>query len=448
MVMGMFAQTRCSTDDFPHRVLRSHMLTVTVYTPDAQKGYYRASRFEWSSMIGHVTLDNTSFLDDWRKPHNPEIPEHGIGFAEEFGMANPPGFEPRKGSRFLKLGVGVCENHASAPYDFNYAYRVVDPGQWTWQSTESSMVLKTRKTLGKHGYAFEKRISVENATITIHHILENIGEKPISTWTYSHNFFNRPNSFTGTNYTFNVPVSLTRDSFDACTGDATGILNPTHVSPKAWKSQDARDAPALSSALSPQISSKEFYFSRELNASDVIYCDFGFTSSTPNRFSVRDAHGNGFNKVGTESLQTLHFYAVNTTLAVEPFSHIHLKPGEKTSWTHHVTFIASPESKQVESTLIYMFFQAFVVMTAFLLLGWTCKCIFTAVCKKHRTSERLSDQEVKPVDEQEVNKNGPTEGDAKAEESGKPKNYGSCVPVIEAGGKNTSEPTQECEALP
>eukprot|EP00466_Bigelowiella_natans_P018873 jgi/Bigna1/141612/aug1.64_g16320 len=151
-----------SPPTFPKIVLRNKEVEATVYTPNAKSGYYRSSRFEWSSMIGQIKLltSGVSFFGDWRKPHNPLIPgdessvslsvgdstdvlcvidfsetpliEHGIGFAEEFGMANPPGFQPKKGTHFLKIGVGICENDRDdAPYDFNYPYKVVVPGNWS-----------------------------------------------------------------------------------------------------------------------------------------------------------------------------------------------------------------------------------------------------------------------------------------------------------------------------
>eukprot|EP00325_Prymnesiales_sp_UTEX-LB-985_P031908 CAMPEP_0174737934 /NCGR_PEP_ID=MMETSP1094-20130205/69082_1 /TAXON_ID=156173 /ORGANISM="Chrysochromulina brevifilum, Strain UTEX LB 985" /LENGTH=72 /DNA_ID=CAMNT_0015941249 /DNA_START=8 /DNA_END=223 /DNA_ORIENTATION=+ len=65
-------------------------LHATVFLPHARKGYYRSSRYDWGSMIGHLVLQvpngggNVTLCTSTQpRPHRPSSTEHVIGFAAE-----------------------------------------------------------------------------------------------------------------------------------------------------------------------------------------------------------------------------------------------------------------------------------------------------------------------------------------------------------------------------
>jgi len=119
-----------------------------------------------------------------------------------------------------------------------------------------------------------------------------------------------------------------------------------------------------------------------------------------NRFRVKDSKGNGFEKESTEVMQILHFYAVNTTLAVEPFSHIHLEHGEEISWGHTIRFFTGSnplsdgnedDDGRVSSILLIVCFKILGGMLMLILVSSAIGACFRGRCclvLLHRGSRR------------------------------------------------------------
>src|SRR5689334_67880 len=105
------AAPAASGDDplsYPHAVLTNGALTLTVLLPDASRGYYRGSRFDWSGLVARAECGGHSLFAPWKSPHDPTDPEGAFGTAEEFGMKGPDGYtEAKAGETFLKIGVGL-----------------------------------------------------------------------------------------------------------------------------------------------------------------------------------------------------------------------------------------------------------------------------------------------------------------------------------------------------
>ena len=120
---------------YPNVTIEGHGVRAVVYIPDADKGYYRSSRFDWGSMVGRVQLavpnnggNVTLFTDARPRPHRPLLSDHVLGLAAEFGCGVrgtlcTPGHgydllatngvlgygDAGKGGTFLKLGVGKLQ---------------------------------------------------------------------------------------------------------------------------------------------------------------------------------------------------------------------------------------------------------------------------------------------------------------------------------------------------
>ena len=100
---------------FPMLELANDELTMGLYLPDAEKGYYRGTRFDWSGIIERVEYKGHRFYGAWRFPHDPTGHDFVSGPAEEFGMDNPSGFdEVEAGGSFVKVGVGLLQKGEDA----------------------------------------------------------------------------------------------------------------------------------------------------------------------------------------------------------------------------------------------------------------------------------------------------------------------------------------------
>ena len=115
----------------PKLELANDELSMILYLPDAEKGYYRGTRFDWSGVIAWVQYRGHEFYGPWRFPHDPEGHDFITGPAEEFGMDQPSGFdEVGAGGSFVKVGVGLLRRGAEAEYEFHGDYEIIRPGEW------------------------------------------------------------------------------------------------------------------------------------------------------------------------------------------------------------------------------------------------------------------------------------------------------------------------------
>ena len=105
--------------DYPGLELDNGVIQVSIYLPDAERGHYRGTRFDWSGIIERVDYADHRFYAPLHTEHNPLGHDVVSGPAEEFAMFNPMGFaEARAGESFVKIGVGPLEKGASDEYQF------------------------------------------------------------------------------------------------------------------------------------------------------------------------------------------------------------------------------------------------------------------------------------------------------------------------------------------
>src|SRR5262249_36899556 len=123
--------------EYPNVVLTNGELALTVVLPDAKRGFYRGTRFDWSGQVARAEYRGHTLFAPWKSPHDPENYEDAIGTAEEFGINAPVGRDPaRPGEAFMKIGVGLLEKPDGEPYRFSRAYRVVEQGAWKLRTGE------------------------------------------------------------------------------------------------------------------------------------------------------------------------------------------------------------------------------------------------------------------------------------------------------------------------
>ena len=199
LVLNVYADENSFPDKYPHVVLSNDIIETSVFLPDAKKGFYRSTRYDWSGHTWHLTYKNHSYFLQkneknpmpLKQDHDPEFAHHGAGFATEF-------FENGRDSgckTFLKIGIGHLDSE-----DKN---RIVDSRKWEtlYGKNWVEFTHKLKDSCG-YGYIYIKRMELTEgkSELVISHSLKNTGTKAINTQQYNHNFFSIDNDYSGRNY--------------------------------------------------------------------------------------------------------------------------------------------------------------------------------------------------------------------------------------------------------
>jgi hypothetical protein len=279
---------------------------VSLHLPDAEHGYYRGTRFDWSGLIEAVEYAGHRFYGPLHEEHDPHVHDCVGGPAEEFAMFHPMGFdEAAPGESFVKVGVGLLERSTPDAYCFDGNYRMVRPGDWT-VDREPTAATFTHTLEGERGWAYRYRKTVRledgEPAFTIHHVLENLGDKTIDIDHYSHNFTIIDDVPYGPDYTVEVPFAT----------DA-----PVALGHHAWFLDD------------------RIHVEKPLE-DGVLWGPLfeGTDPGTHNAAIVRNRKtGASVSFRGDAPITRMVFWAVERAACPEPFIHIYLEPGQTKEWS-------------------------------------------------------------------------------------------------------------------
>lgn len=182
---------KCCAEDARVAVLASGGLELRVSLPDAEAGYYRGTRFDWSGIVMDARWKGIPLFGEFQDPRDPCKPDHVGGTAEEFDPDGPESFGP-VGEGFLKIGVGILRRGSEAPYDRDGEYEILESGRWSWKQDELGITFQ--QDCGPvRGYAcvWTKRVEFgeEPGVFHLRYRLLNSGDRPLTTEHYGHNFF-------------------------------------------------------------------------------------------------------------------------------------------------------------------------------------------------------------------------------------------------------------------
>jgi hypothetical protein len=201
-----------AAEEYPHVFLKNDTLKMKLYLPDAEKGFYRGTRFVRAGVVGEVEFAGHKLFGPWKDKHDPTNHDDIIGFAPEFGQEKPLGYDDAKvGGTFLKIGVGELEKPAEEKFSFAKKYKVVKPAQWkelVREGDDDSLRRIGWMTQGELPsglkYLFQMTLQLTQfkgvPTLHISYQLRNIGRGRISTDFYQHNFFNVDGDPVGPSY--------------------------------------------------------------------------------------------------------------------------------------------------------------------------------------------------------------------------------------------------------
>jgi hypothetical protein len=312
--------------DHPKVLLTNGKLDALVFLPDAKNGYYRSTRFDWSGVVGCVSLNGHKFFGEWFTQYDPLKNDSITGPVEEFrtddtstGSSAPPragaiGYrEAKPGEPFLKPGVGVLRKVDDSPYQFGGAYPIVDGGTWTIKVRRRSV--RFRQVLrGPEGYAYvyEKILTLNKnePVMTLQHSLKNTGKKTIETYVYDHDFFMLDGKPTG-----------------------PGMVVHFKFEPK----------PLGEIGSAAKIEGKDLVYVDALAPHKGVagYLEGYSDEARDFDFTVEDTRSKvGVQQTSDHSLARLYFWSIQTTICPEGYIKLKVAPGETSRWTLRYRFFA------------------------------------------------------------------------------------------------------------
>jgi len=135
----------------------------------------------------------------------------GSGLCNEFGIEKPIGYdETPVGGSFPKLGIGLLKRPDDDRYMFARPYEIVEKFPIIIDAAMDKVTFFV-EPIACMGYAarLQKTLSVAGPELTIAYLLENVGDRDISTHEYCHNFLRIDDHLIGLEYVLRMPYSIT-----------------------------------------------------------------------------------------------------------------------------------------------------------------------------------------------------------------------------------------------
>ncbi|MBC8164906.1 MAG: hypothetical protein H7Y20_03415 [Bryobacteraceae bacterium] len=316
-MVGASALLACcvvSGTEFPEAQITNKAITAKFYLPNAERGYYRGTRFDWSGVIYSLRANGHEYFGQWFEKYDPKLHDAIQGPVEEF-LTDGAGLgyaEAKPGESFIRIGVGIVRKTDDKPYERFRTYEILDPGRWTIRP-ENDRVVFIHELSDDAGYAYRYtktvRLVGSKPEMIIEHALRNTGKKPIATQQYNHNFFVMDGQPTGPEASAQFPFTLKADK-------------PVN--------------PELASVEGGKISYK-----RELEKGQSVFAEFTGYSGSASEFDVKVENkkaGTGVRIVGDRPIAKLYYWSIRTTLCPEVYIDLQVDPGKETKWKYTYTF--------------------------------------------------------------------------------------------------------------
>lgn len=298
----------------PEAEISNSAITAKFYLPDAEKGYYRGTRFDWAGVINSLRTKNHEYFGQWFAKYDPKQHDAIMGPVEEF-TTNKTGLgyeEAKAGGTFIRIGVGVLRKPEEPRFDTYKTYEIVDAGKRSVRKG-NDWIEFTHELSDSSGYAYHYtktiRLAKNKPEMTIEHALKNTGKKAIPTTLYSHNFFVMDAQPTG-------PLASVKFPFDL---------------------QTVR---AFQGGLA-EVKGGQIVYLKELQRGQSVYGEFVGFGKTAASYDIRVEHrgaGAGARITGDLPLSKIVFWSPRTTFCPEPYVDITAAPGKTAKWKYTYEF--------------------------------------------------------------------------------------------------------------
>lgn len=319
-----------SQSAYPEAQIANGQIRARVYLPDAQRGFYRSTRFDWSGVIGSLEYQGHEYYNPWFAKVDPPVRDFiyqggaivvgaqsaMVGPAEEFRTAL--GYDTAQpGGTFVKIGVGALRKADESRYSAYANYQIVDSGKWSTQTRPDAVetLQELNDPASGYGYVYRKvvRLTPGRPELVLEHSLRNSGRLAIRTRQYNHNFLVLDGAPTGPDFTITLPFEI-----------------------KASPDTD----PQLAT-----IEGTRIVYRKKLENEDRIF--FGIQGYGPDArdYDIRIENrslGAGVRVTGDRPLASMSLWSIRSVISIEPDVDVNLDPGATMSWACTYAYYTIP----------------------------------------------------------------------------------------------------------
>jgi len=316
--------------DFPQAEISNGLIRIKLYLPDAEHGYYRGTRFDWSGVIASLEYKGHNFYGPWFDSVDAKVHDYAYvgsevvaslcsamsGPADEF-QSNQAALgwkEAKVGGTFIKIGVGVLRKDAEK-YNYVKQYELVDGGKWAVKRHADSVEFAQELSDPSSGYAYIYRKTVRlvegKPEMVLEHSLKNTGRRAIQSAVYNHNFLVLDNQPPGPDFSISVPFEI----------------HPLQPPDKVLA----------------EVQGNHIVFLKPLENQDVVEIPFRGFGPTPKDYDIRIENrkvGAGMRIRGDCPLSFVNFWSMRRVLSMEPFISMSIDPGKEFTWNAFYEYYA------------------------------------------------------------------------------------------------------------
>jgi hypothetical protein len=301
--------------EFPEADISNGLIKARIHLPDQEKGYYRATRFDWSGQMPSLEYKGHTFFGMWNPaPYDPKLHDAIQGPVEEF-LTNGMGLgyaDAKAGGTFLKIGVGVIRKPDEPKFQQFKTYEIVDNGKWTIKKHADSVEFTQKVKDPSSGYAYEYTKIVKlvkgKPELVLEHRLKNIGTKPIESDVYEHNFYMLDNQPTG-------PDVVVKFPFDVHATRGFGDVAETQGKELVYLKELVKGQSAQSELTGFGTDAKDYDISVENKKTGV-----------------------GVRQTSDRPIARINYWSIRTTACPEAYIHMNIEPGKEFTWKINYEF--------------------------------------------------------------------------------------------------------------
>jgi hypothetical protein len=317
----MTPMTPFSAQTGPQWEIANSLIQVKLYLPDAARGFYRGTRFDWSGVVADLQYAGHSYYGEWFTQKDPAVsdfiyqgseivagPCSAItGPVEEFAPLRYD--EAKPGGTFVKIGVGALRKPDDSPYSGYRLYEIADGGTWSIQTGTDAVEFtqELHDPSSGIGYVYRKRVSVaaNQAKMSIEHSLSNTGTHAIETSVYDHNFLVLDQQATGPAFSITFPFAVSSD-----------------------------EPPEKDLA---ELRGNQVVYLKTLQGEESAYTTLQGFGNSADDYNIRVenvAVKAGMIVTGDRPLAKVALWSIRSVISVEPFIDISIPPGGQQSWKY------------------------------------------------------------------------------------------------------------------
>ena len=195
MSLLLIASCFAADTEFPSAEISNGVINAKLLLPDAEKGYYRGTRFDWSGQIQSLKTKEHEYFGQWFQKYDPKLHDAIMGPVEEFLTDEKAlGYDEAPAGRGVHSHRRRRASQAGGDDGSNASKRMTSWTVGNGRSEKAGIGSSSRRnsatTTGTH-IRYTKRISLSKGAPRdgIDHRLKNTGKKAIKTSQYNHNFF-------------------------------------------------------------------------------------------------------------------------------------------------------------------------------------------------------------------------------------------------------------------